>query len=345
MNLRLRALLLPALLLGLPLYGQIQPKTMFAGGNYELNTDLDDYGFLNTTTEAGIVTDGAFALGARILRSFAVFDSEFLADRSRWGGALFARYYLPQESATAFFVHAEAGLENLNLFLEDRNGDNDFEENTSTVSFRMGLGMNNFIAPTAAFETVAGFFWSQTEDADARWGVSADLGLRLFLPVDREKMGKSGPALTAGMSMVGANGSFTGELSDDNFFSLNLNPDYGYLLTPFFMIGAEAQYFTATDAGNIVALRPLLRFYLNPQSRFMVFLTGVGGFEYQSNDSVSKTLWQLRAGPGINHFLTPDLALEAFLGYRSRDLSDELNNELIATLGIRAFLGGEATVR
>ncbi|MCO6478519.1 MAG: hypothetical protein J5I94_17945 [Phaeodactylibacter sp.] len=341
-----------ALLCGsLPLYSQLQPKTIFAAGDWALISDLDRYAAQDYNARAGILLDENLTLGGFANRQRYDRFSDGGPDVTLQYQGLFTRYFFQGNGKVAPFLSGE-------VFFGNRDFNSDIDElnfNRNLWGWRFGAGADWFLGPTAAIEGQAGVQWFDEEDVDARTNILADVGLFFFLPPEGESLGRANPPMATGMLMIGGRGSFRWEVSESDTGAdpvIAILPVFGYQFHPRWMIGGEFRFTSGqqeTGGGVIldesdltVALYPFLRLYLNPDDKFKVFTEGMAGAGFHRNNFNNEYPFRLRGSAGLDFFLSSNMAVEFFLGYQGvKGLNSDLDWEdgLTGGLSLRAFVG------
>ncbi len=334
----------------LPLFSQLQPKTLFATGNGSLFSNFDRYLLQEYNARAGILLDENLTLGGfGERRQFDRFNSSGPDVTAQYFG-LFTRYFFKGAGPANFFLEGEAffGSRDFNFDVDELNF------SRGAWGFYLGGGQDWFLSPTAAIEGRAGVQWSDEEESDARTNILANIGLAFFLPPDGESLGRTTPGLTDGMLMIGGSGSFRWDVSNSGAGSdpvIAIQPLFGLQVHPRWMVGGEFSYTRGQQVvgGGVileeydlsVGLHPFIRLYLNPADKFKVFAEGMAGAAYQDHGSHSHYPFRLRGSAGLDFFLSSNMALEAFVGYQGvRDLDEGSiwEDNLVGGVGLRVFL-------
>ena len=184
---------------------------------------------------------------------------------------------------------------------------------------------------------------------------SPKLACSSFFPL-KEKAGAAppAPAMTKGLLMIGDQGSFQWNISNNDTGSdpiIAIHPVVGYQFDPRWMTGSE---FTFTSGQQVVGggvildafdlsvgLYPFLRLYINPDDKFNVFAEGMAGAANQRHDFHNHYPFRLRGSAGVDFFLFSNMALEASFGYQGvRDLDEGTiwKDSLVGGIGLRAFV-------
>ena len=333
------------------LCGQMQPKTLFAAGDGSLLSNLDAYSVQDYNARAGILLDENLTLGGFVHRQqFSRFRSNGPDITAQYFG-LFTRYFFEDNGKWVPFLAGEA-------FLGSRDFNFDVAElnfNHNLWGFFLGGGIDWFLGPSAAIEGQAGVQWFDEEEAEPRTNILANVGLFFFLPPEGESLGRANPAMARGLMMIGGQGSFQWNISNNDTGSgpvFAIYPVIGYQFDPRWMVGGGFTFTSGQQevGGGVildefdlsVGLHPFLRLYLNPDDKFKVFAEGMAGAAFQRNSFNNEYPFRLRGSMGVDFFLSSYMALEAFLGYQGvRDIKTDTGWEdnLVGGLGLRAFVG------
>lgn len=335
----------------LPLYGQLQPKTIFATGGWAFFSDLDRHSLQDYNARAGILLDENLTLGGLVQRQhFERFNNSGPDITLQYYG-LFSRYFFKRSSKMAPFLAGE-------VFFGSRDFNSDIDEldfSRSLWGWSLSGGADWFLSPSTAIEGRIGVQWFDEEDIDARTNILADVGLFFFLPPEGESLGRTTPSMAPGLLLIGGSGSLRWDVSDGETGSdpvIAVHPIIGYQFHPRWMAGGEFRFTSGVqEAGGgvildesdlTVGLYPFLRLYINPDDKFKVFAEGMAGAAFRRNSFNNEYPFRLRGSAGLDLFLSSNMALEAFLGYQGfKGLDSDLGweDELVGGLGLRAFVG------
>ncbi|HMN91467.1 MAG TPA: DUF3575 domain-containing protein [Saprospiraceae bacterium] len=128
----------------------------------------------------------------------------------------------------------------------------------------------------------------------------------------------------------------------ETYVELNTLAKAGFFLSNRWVVGAQLSGIvnTSSERDNIsggIVLSPFVRYYLNPNhEKRNWFLTADNIISLElGSGNVSLSTDALTLGGGVNHFITPDFALEGFVGARGIT-TDDVNFAL--SLGLQFFL-------
>lgn len=333
------------------LHAQLQPKTIFAAGDWALRSDLDNKAIQEYDARAGILIDENMTLGGLARQEqFNRFNSSG-PDITAQRYGLFTRYFFRGSAQAVPFLEGEA-------FLGSRNFNFDVDELDFTRSlggFYLGGGLTWFLSHTAAIEAQAGLQRFYEEDFDPQTNLLANISLFFFLPPEGESLGRAIPPMAGGMLMIGGRSSFRWRISKGETGSgpvISIHPLFGYQIHPRWMVGGEFRFTSGqqVEGGGVildefdlsVGLHPFLRLYINPDDKFKVFAEGMAGAAFQRNSFNNEYPFRLRGSAGLDFFLSSNMALEAFLGYQAaKGLDADVGWEggLVGGAGLRAFVG------
>lgn len=332
------------------LYSQLQPKTLFAAGDWSFRSAPGRNSLQDYSARAGILIDENLTLGGFVgSQQFNRFNSSAPNVNTGYAG-LFTRYFFKGNGPAVPFLAGEA-------FLGSRTFNFDVDEldfNRNLWGVYLGAGIDWFLSPSAAIEGQAGVQRFDEENLDPRTNILADIGLFFFLPPEGESLGRANPPMAAGLLMIGGRGSLHWEVSGGPTGSdpvIAFHPLFGYQFHPRWMVGGEFAFTSGQQAvdGSIldpsdlsIGLHPFLRLYINPEDKFKAFAEGMTGAAYQRHDFHSHYPFRLRGSAGVGFFLSSNMALEAFFGYQGvRDLDEGTiwKDNAIGGIGLRAFVG------
>ena len=343
--------LLATLAWNLPLYGQLQPKSLFATGDWSFSSDLDRQSLQDYSAKAGILIDENITLGGLFGRQLYNRFNSNGPDITVQHFGLFSRYFFKGSEKAVAFLEGQA-------FLGSRDFNFDIDEldfNRSFWGMYLGAGVDWFLGATAAIEGQAGLQRLDEEGLNPRTDILARVGILFLLPPEGESLGRVAPPLSEGLLMVGGQGSFQWRVSDGETGSdpvIAIRPIFGFQFHPRWMAGGV---FTFTSGQQVlgggvildehdlsVALHPFLRLYINPEDKFKVYAEGMAGAAFQRNSFNNEYPFRLRGSAGLDFFLSSNMAVEFFLGYQAvKGLDADFGWEdgLVGGLGLRAFVG------
>ncbi len=313
---------------------QLSPKTVIAG----LHSNMEKYERQDVRAQGGILIAEGLALGGYLQRSYFESSRTVGGNTTTYEFGLFSRFYLLREGKVLLYL--EGGI-----FTGNRSLSSESDVNRETQFYKGWYGsggLDLLLSSSAALEGQLNLRRPGGEDEAANTNeVLASLGLKLFLPPSKRAYA---PYFSSGMFMLGGRGALELKLDDaNNDANLFFNPITGYLLSPRWMIGGAMD--AAFDDGRKwqLALSPFVRFYINPDGRLKLYAEGRAGLARYNRWNRSSSQSLLSAGPGLDIFLTPIMALEAALLYQTEGGITEFNGrqgQILGSLALRAFLGG-----
>jgi len=158
--------------------------------------------------------------------------------------------------------------------------------------------------------------------------------------------------INQGNWMVGGNVNFThSKIGDAKSNHFNISPDAGYFFIDQLAAGLRLNYGSdkvkgADDASTDWTVSPFVRYYFLPSGQMVnIFVDGSYGFgKTGDKDKVSYNQFEFMAGPAV--FLSPNVALEFALFYRSKGgdayktlTSDDRLNQFGVNIGFQIHLG------
>jgi hypothetical protein len=342
------------LVLPLTLFGQLQKGTWLIGGRAAVNTpvissvdnpDVDDqtYVSLQLAPRFGYFLSKRWMIGGGLFSSVTITDGE--------AGTLISispevRYYFnPDHTTRNWFATLSDGF---GAGLSTGSG-----VNVRASIPLIGVGVNQFLTPNVALEGLLSANFRNDENA-----IQLGLGLQFFLRPPGADTSAVKPALGKGTLLLGGSAGISNQERD--FWRLEAAPNAGIFLTDRWVVGGaiNLSYSFLTSGsesrGSLVGIIPFVRYYLNPnggRSRwFLAADTGVvlgkitreGGIVPNLNYTGFLTSGKV----GINHFLTPSLALEGTFGVHYADYESKDNLNLGSStlrvggdFGLQFFLG------
>ena len=336
---------------GLPLFGQLQPKTLFATGDWSFFSDLDNQSIQDYNARAGILIDENLTLGGFLNRQHFERFSNTGPDITHQLYGLFSRYFFKSNGQAVPFLEGEAFFGSRNFNFED----NDLDFNNTLWGFYLGGGLDWLLSSSAAIEGRAGVQLLDEEGLDARANVLADLGLAFFLPAGGGSIGSANPPLAQGLLMIGGKASFQWDISGNDTGAdpmIAIHPLFGYQFHPRWMAGGAFSFTSGQQEGATgavlneadltVGLYPFIRLYINPDDKFKAFAEGMAGAAFERNSFNNEYPFRLRGSAGADFFLSPEMALEGLIGYqgaKNLDANTGWEDGLVISVGLRAFAG------
>lgn len=149
-----------------------------------------------------------------------------------------------------------------------------------------------------------------------------------------------------GSVLIGGNVGFASINQDgSSVTSIQFSPSAAFFTSNRFAVGGSvAVEVLAGDADySSVAVGPLARYYFNTNGPTRFF--GQGSLAWENVDFGgfgSQSGFGFGLGFGLDYFINPNVAFEAFLGYDFRNYEDteDSSSTIGVTFGVAAFIGG-----
>lgn len=313
----------------------------FTAGDHPRNDILRIQGNQNTRSVSFSPSVGYFLTNNVLLGAqFSAFNvnENNNVDFSQWSFSPFARYYLPGN----FFLTAGLGIGN------QRRNISGFgvQDRITFYDVSVGAGKDFFLRGDVALEGVlvyqyanfSGEFLVEDESVNT---LLLDFNLQPFLGAGLD-VEVSNP-LGAGSVLLDlpAQLQWQGQTANDGFFTINLAPKFGYFIDEHFVVGGQviaSVFGTEQETLFGFGLSPLVRYYFPPLADKLYAFGGLTvGFEKEPG--ADDAFWSGEFGPGLDYFLSTNVALEGQLAYTFLKFKDvpALERALIR-VGVQVFL-------
>lgn len=325
-------------------FGQIAKGNLIIGGSAGLQSITNKFENSNSST-----SNVTLFLGPQI--------TYFISDRFAAGGSILlgsggdsggnfgvsgnARFYLSNESSSAWFLKAELQLAKSGGF--------------SQVSGNTGLGWDVFFSPNIALESTMtiGFSDDNTFSNGNVVQFRIGTGLKFFfdrfpeeLPEDRNIVIRKGNrylGLSSGSILLNRRNNV-------NTSSINLSPSIGKFTSDQLLFGLNLNLSNLSAGGFnsfSIAAVPFFRYYLDPTDRKLVPFGEVGAgisFNYINSDFLptgnqTQSSPIIFGGVGVAYFIRPTVAFEVKANYTYTKQSNIIKQNAIGlNLGFNFFL-------
>lgn len=169
---------------------------------------------------------------------------------------------------------------------------------------------------------------------------------KVDVPKLSEKVGGT-PIKKSNWIVGGALGS-TGYSFEEESFNINITPRVGYFISNGIAVGLElgAGFQTVKGGDNLWSYKvmPFARYYFPEGASETGRFFGQGAIGISGSDISGKndTSFAFNVNAGYSHFVSPNVALEAIVGYnysKSNQSSASAHNGLGISFGFQIFLG------
>jgi len=260
-------------------------------------------------------------------------------DYSQWSLRPFARYYLPGN----FFLTTALGVGNQRREINQQGG---YQDRITFYDLSIGAGKDFFLRGDVALEGVVIYQHSNFSGES----LSEDVGLNSLL-VDFNLQPFVGAGLDLEVNNPLSTGSilldvqarllWEGQEDRDGSFTIDLSPRLGYFLTDNIVVGSKVSLTVLGIADETqlgYGLAPFARYYLPPLTERVYVFGGFSvGFDKAPGDD--DAIWNGHLGPGMDYFLSPNVALEGLLAYSFQKTNNAPAWErALVRVGVQVFL-------